>query len=98
MILNMFRKGLDFRKINENYLTDTGPKGKVRHRTVCPLRGHFAPRLFLLRFSFFDRNSSARIRMALKALHSPVSVNLQAVDEPYCHSKMIFYDQKRLKN
>ena len=47
---------------------------KVRHRTVCPFRGHFAPRLFRLRFSFFDRNSSARIRMALKAPHSPVSV------------------------
>ena len=29
-------------------------------------RRHFAPRLFLLRYSFFDRNSSARIRMALK--------------------------------
>ena len=29
-------------------------------------RGHFASRMFLLRFSFFEINSSARIRMALK--------------------------------
>ena len=42
---------------------------------MCRFRGHFAPRLFLLRFSFFDRNSTARIRMALKAPHSPVSVD-----------------------
>ena len=55
-------------------LTDTAEK-KIRHRTVCPFRGHLAPRLFLIRFSFFDRNSCARIRMALKAPHSPVSVN-----------------------
>ena len=53
-------------------LTDTGPK-KNRHRTVCPFREHLAPRLILLRFSFFDTYSSARIRMALKAPHSPVS-------------------------
>ena len=47
---------------------------KVGNRTVCPFRGHFASRLFLLRFSFFDRKSSARIRMALKSTHSPISV------------------------
>ena len=41
---------------------------------MCPFRGHFAPRLFLIRFSFFDRNSGARIRMALKAPYSPVTV------------------------
>ena len=29
-------------------------------------RGHFAPRLFLLSSSFFDKNSSAKICMALK--------------------------------
>ena len=46
------------------FLTDTGPK-KVRSRTVCPFHGNFAPRLFFLRFSFFDINSSAIIRMDL---------------------------------
>ena len=54
-------------------LTDTGPK-KVRDRTVFPFFGHFAPCLLLLRFSFSDTKSSARIRMVLKAPHSPVSV------------------------
>ena len=49
---------------------------KVGHKTLCPFRGHFAPRLFLLRFSFFDRNLRARIRMSFKAPHSPVSVKL----------------------
>ena len=38
-------------------------------------QGHFATRLILLRFSFFDRNSSEKIRMALEAPHSPASVN-----------------------
>ena len=38
------------------------------------LRGYFAPRFFLQRFSFFEKNSSAKIRLALKAPHSPVSV------------------------
>ena len=42
---------------------------------MCPFRGHFAPRLFLLRFSLFDTKSSAKIRMALKVPFSPVSVN-----------------------
>ena len=35
-----------------------------------PPRGHLALRLLLLPFLFFDLNSSARIRMALKAPHS----------------------------
>ena len=35
---------------------------KVRHRTVCPFRGHF------------EINSSARIHLALKEPHSPKSV------------------------
>ena len=47
--------------------------------TVCPFRGHFAPRLFLLHFSVFDRNSNARICMALKVPHSPVSVNVHLI-------------------
>ena len=35
-------------------LTDTGPK-KIGHSTVCPFRGNLAPRLFLLRLTFFDK-------------------------------------------
>ena len=50
---------------------------KYSPQDCVSLREHFAPRLFLQRFSFFDKNSGARFRMALKAPHSPVSVNPQ---------------------
>ena len=38
---------------------------KVGHRIVCPFRGHSAPRLFLLRFSFVDRNSSEKVKISI---------------------------------
>ena len=62
------------------FLTDTGLEKKVRHRTMCPFRGHFALRLFLL-FLFFEINSSARISLALKTPQSPVSVNERSLNE-----------------
>ena len=46
---------------------------------MCPFREHFVPRLFLLRFSFFETKSSARIRVTLKAPHSPVSVKVTSL-------------------
>ena len=68
---------------------------KVRRRTVYPFRGHFAPRLFLHRFSFFEINSSARIRMALKATHSPVSVKRNYWRENLMHK---FFLWKKLNH
>ena len=50
-----------FRSINR-YRTEK----KSSPQDCVPLWGHFAPRLFLLRVSFFDRNLSEKIRMALK--------------------------------
>ena len=49
-------------------LTDTGLE-KSSPQDCVSLRGHFAPRLFLLSTSFFDRDPSAKIRMALHRLN-----------------------------
>ena len=46
-------------------LTDAGLEKSSPQDCVSP-RGHFAPRLFLLSFSFSEINSSAKICMALK--------------------------------
>ena len=58
-------------KLFKKYLTDTGLE-KMFVKGLCV---PFVEISLRASFYFFEINSSARIRMALKAPHSPVSVN-----------------------
>ena len=60
-MIYLFAKGSKIQikiRIKNDLLERYRTEKKTGHRTVCPFRRHFAPPLFLLHFSFFDRNSS----------------------------------------